>query len=1148
MHVAATSSHNTASSVLAILHIDFRVRFPIAPTIQSTSMLLVNYKNVTVAVGVGTSGPAPFAFSTARELVKGIATANLIEYAECLVPFARRSPRSRWECPKRVDSKKTILSARRLSRPHGEVIVTFDNFVSRASRQIHAILDLGSSLFVRGRMFAPDDPNDPKDPSADIEFPSSTENPETLFTSDSSAPAPSYTAAPKTIGPYRLVRKLGEGGMGQVWLAEQTAPLQRLVAIKLVRTGVSNTALLARFESERQALARMNHPAIAKVYDAGTTPDGLPYFVMEYVPGVPITVYCDQKRLSIRQRIELFTQVCEGVQHAHQKALIHRDLKPQNILVTDIDGKPTPRIIDFGIAKAVAERDSLATMVTREGNFVGTPAYMSPEQADPEIRDIDTRSDVYSLAVILYELLTGALPFDPTEWRSEVIDEALRRLREQDPPLPSIQFRKLAITESKTATNAAHLRSTEPQQLVTTLRGDLDWITMKALERDRARRYGTPNELAADLHHFLANEPVAARPASAVYRFQKYARRHRVGVSVAAAALGLLVAFGVMQTIQIRRVTAERDHTARERDRANRIAQFMIKMFKVSQPSEARGNSITAREVLDKASTDIDAGLTKDPELQARLMYTMGNVFLSLGLDSRAQSLFERALDIQRRVLGPENPDTLQTATSLANSLRFQGHLPESEKLHLQTLEIQRRVLGPQHPDTLDSGGDYAATLFAEGRYPEAEKLQRENLDIRRRSFGPQDPDTLMAMRDLSSTLRREGHFTDAEKLQREALDVQRRTLGPDHPDTLTTMTSLANTEFKQAHFSEAESLYRDVLDSRHRILGPEHPDTLTAMGNLANALSSEGHFPEAEKLQRESLAIKTRVLGAEHPDTLREMENLSFTLGNDNRFADAEKLQRQVIAIGSRVLGPDHPDVLETMNGLAGNLQREGRYTEAEKLERQTLDTERRLLGPDKAETLEAMNNLGNTLQSEGHYAEAEKLQRETLVIVISVFGPTHPNTLSVMTNLAETLEKEDHYPEAEKLQRQTLDNVRSLFGPEAPQTLDALQSLAICLSYEKRYDEAKPLFDQTVQIASRLKLPDGVLAAQYAYSTGAALAGHPDEALDHLRQAIEAGYNDANHMAHDPLLKSLHGNDQFNALLVEAGKRSTPPSKKPI
>ncbi len=972
------------------------------------------------------------------------------------------------------------------------------------------------------------------DADATVDTPGSPVTPEGISSPDDRA-----VPENRSIGPYRLVQKLGEGGMGQVWLAEQTAPLRRLVALKLIRAGVSDQVLLERFESERQALARMNHPAIAKVFDAGTTPEGQPYFVMEYVPGVPITLYCDQKRLSIRERIELFSKVCEGVQHAHQKAVIHRDLKPANILVVELDGKAVPRIIDFGIAKAISERDSLGAMVTRAGNFVGTPAYMSPEQADPDVADVDTRSDVYSLAVILYELLTGALPFDPTQWRNEVVYETLRRLREQDPPLPSIQFRNSVTTEREIAANTARLRSTEPHELVSLLRGDLDWITMKALEKDRARRYGTPSELAADLERYLQNQPVVARPASTAYRVRKYVRRHGVAVTVAAGLFALLVTFAVLQTLQLRRTT-------RERDRANRIADFMTRMFKVSDPSEARGNSVTAREILDKASGDIQSGLTKDPELQARLMYTMGNVYLSLGLDSRGQSLLERALDIQQGSLGPKHPETLQTATSLANSLRYLGRYPEAEKMERQTIDAQRQVLGPQHPDTLNSIGDLAATLFSEGRYAEAEKLQREALDTRLRLRGSQDPDTVQAMRDLSATLRKQGHYADAEKLQRDALDIQRRVLGPDHPDTLRTMTSLANTLLQQAHFPEAEKLYREVFEAQRRVHGPEHPDTLTSMGNLATLLSEEGHYADAAKLQRETLDIDTRVLGPEHPQTLRAMENLSFTLGNDNQLAEAEKLQQQVIVVGSRVLGPEHSDVLKGMNGLAGNYQRERRYAEAEKLERQTLETERRVLGPDRPETLESMNNLGETLQSEGHYAEAEKLQRETLVVVSQVFGPTHPNTLSVMTDLAETLQKEGRYAEAEKLQREILDHVRTIFGIDSPQTLEALQELAICLSVQKRYNEAKTLFNEAVQVATRIKSQDGIVGAWYTSACGAAVSGHPEDAFHDLRRAIDAGYTDAGHLAGEDRLKTLRGTEQFKTLLAETRKRAAVTAEK--
>ena len=426
---------------------------------------------------------------------------------------------------------------------------------------------------------------------------------------------------PKFIGPYKLLRRLGEGGMGQVWLAEQTAPVQRQVALKLIRVGRYDDELLLRFRAERQSLAMMDHPAIAKVFDAGAMPDGQPYFVMEYVPGVPITKYCDDKRLTIRQRLELFIRVCEGVQHAHQKAIIHRDLKPANILVTEVDGKPMPRIIDFGLAKATGPQISDETMMTRAGDWVGTPGYMSPEQADANA-DIDTRTDVYSLGVVLYVLLTGDQPFDLSQWKKQPFYEVMRQLREIDPVKPSTKIRK---QDAVTLAKLAHKRQNEPRMLVRQVSGDLDCIVLKALEKDRDRRYATPLDLAADVNRYLRNAPVSAHSAGIAYRARKYIRRHRVGVSVSAAGVVLLMGFAVAQAIELR-------NTRQQRDRADRITHFMTGIFKVPNPSEARGNTVTAREILDKASQQIGTNLNKDPELQAQLMETMAQTYTGLGL------------------------------------------------------------------------------------------------------------------------------------------------------------------------------------------------------------------------------------------------------------------------------------------------------------------------------------------------------------------------------------------------------------------------------------------------------------------------------------------------------------------------------------
>jgi non-specific serine/threonine protein kinase/serine/threonine-protein kinase len=764
------------------------------------------------------------------------------------------------------------------------------------------------------------------------------------------------------VGPYVLIRKLGEGGMGQVWLAEQEAPVKRLVALKLIKGGLYDSAVLQRFESERQTLAIMNHPAIAKVFDAGSTNDGQPYFVMEYVDGLPISRYCDNKKLQIRERLELFIKICEGVQHAHQKAIIHRDLKPSNILVVEVDGKATPRIIDFGVAKAISTQSGAEqTQFTEIGALVGTRGFMSPEQADPSVLDVDTRSDVYSLGAVLYVLLTGMLPFDSEAGKKKPIDEMLRQLREEDPPSPSSKV----STGRETATAAAERRGTRTKHLVKSLQGDLDWITMKAVDKDRAQRYGTPSELAADIERYIENRPVVARPASKVYRLKKYVQRYRLAVAAISGAALLLVAFAITQAVQLRRTT-------RERDRANRITEFMTNMFKVSDPSEAKGNAITAREILDRASKDIDSGLAKDPELQAQMMAIMGDVYDNLGLYPRAQLLQQHTMEVRQRVLGLESPDTLRAMHALAWILEQQGHYAEAEKLQRKTLDVQRRVLGPEHPDTLATTNDLATVLNFEGHYAEAERLDRDTLNVQMRILGPENANTLGTMQNLASVLTYEVRYAEAERLDRETLGIRRRTLGPEHPSTLGTMHNLASILSDEGRYAEAEKLDRETLGIRLRVLGPEHPDTLTTMHNLASYLNQEGHYAEAEKLHRETFDVQRRVLGPEHPNTLESMSNWASDLTYEGHYAEAEKLQRETLDIRRRVLGPEHPDTLISMNNLADTLMKMGEYGEADKVLKQALDIQRRILAPESPDTATTVYNLGSIAAHRGQRDEA--------------------------------------------------------------------------------------------------------------------------------------------------------------------------------
>ena len=777
---------------------------------------------------------------------------------------------------------------------------------------------------------------------------------------DATRTGASAGSAAESIGPYRLLQKVGEGGMGDVWLAEQSEPIRRRVAVKLIKAGMDTKQVVARFEAERQVLALMDHPAIAKVFDAGETPRGLPYFVMEYVQGESISTYCDRQRLATIDRLELFLAVCEGVQHAHQKGVIHRDLKPSNVLVTAQGDKAVPKIIDFGVAKATAQRLTERTMFTELGALIGTPEYMSPEQAEMTGLDVDTRTDVYALGVILYELLTGALPFDSKELRQQGFGEIQRRIREVEPPRPSARVSTLGDR----ATESARARRTEPARLAGHLKGDLDWITMKALEKDRTRRYGSPSELAADIGRHLDHRPVLAGPPSTTYRVGKFVRRHRFGVAAAALVVIALIGFGVTMAVQARRI-------AMERNRAERVSEFLTGLFKVSDPSEARGNAVTAREILDKGAEKIEKELAQDPQVQAQLLGTMGSVYVNLGLLPKAEPLLARALEIRRRVNGPRHPDTLSRMDALAYLYEQQGRYVDAEKLEAEVVALRRSVLGENHVDTLSAMNRLAITYERQGRYDESEKLYQEVLEARRRVLGKDHVDMLWSLDTLAAAHMNRGRYDEAEKLFLEEIEGRTRTQGADHPSTLWAMNNLGLTYQGQRRWDKAEAVHLKTLEIRRRVLGSDHPRTIASMANLSNVYLAEGRNEEAERLAREALESNRRVLGPDHRNSLSSLAGLAKVQLELGRTAEAEKLYDEALEGMGRVLGKEHPDRLTTMRDLADAYAREGRLDDAERLLSTTIQGMKRVLGENHPDTIAAIGSLARLAELRGKRAE---------------------------------------------------------------------------------------------------------------------------------------------------------------------------------